>query len=211
MRPFQKGNNMLLQSIKIHKSWKCRHCDLEFNTQLQFRLHQQKHSKQTWECGPCDLKFNTQLQYRLHLQKHSKQTWECKPCHLEFNTRVQLRLHIQKHSKAALKSATERQQERRSKKTTTLKEQTRSTARDGWDEKKDKYNARRRKRYDERNVDLFVEQRERGAKTFKCYDTHPRFSRKKINKYRKTIADITKKSVRDIEDAEVWGVAQLFN
>ena len=93
MPPSQKGNNMLLRSMKVHNTWKCKPCDLEFNTRLQFRLHQQKHSKRTWEFKPCDL---------------------------EFNTRVQLRLHIEKHSKATLKSATERQQERRSKKTTTL-------------------------------------------------------------------------------------------
>ena len=46
---------------------------------------------------------------------------------------------------------------------------------------------------------------------FKRYDNHPTFDRNKINKARDEIAQIVGKDLSDVEDTEVWGIAQLFN
>ncbi len=92
------------------------------------------------------------------------------------------------------------------------KENKKEYDREYYDSHKSEFVARRRKRYDEKNTDLFCEQRERNAKSFKKFEGHPTFDRSKINETRKKIAElIGKKSFEDVEDVEVWGLEQLFN
>ena len=96
--------------------------------------------------------------------------------------------------------------------TSEQKENRKASGRKYYADNKDKFVERRRKYYDDSNMDLFYEQKVRAASAFERFETHPTFDRCEIDKARDKIADIIGKDSRnDVEDTEVWGVEQLFN
>ena len=107
-------------------------------------------------------------------------------------------------------TSTERSRKQRDRETPEEHAEILSARRDEYNQRPE-FVARRRKRYDTRKMDLFLEQRERAAKTFVKYYGHPLFNKKTFDENtRQMIADIADKSYEDVEGVEVWGHESLF-
>ena len=119
--------------------------------------------------------------------------------------------HGPKQQKPAAQTNTKRSHLFRANETPTQIEKRLEKDRDRYHKNQEKYTAARRKRYDEKNMDLFIEQRERAAKAFIQYPNHPFFDEKSFNTgMRKTIADIVNKKPDEVENSDVWGIQELF-
>ncbi len=213
MPPFKKGHSVKTRAKdkRIKRTTKATTASLHARHTSDVSLH--------WTCKVCPLAFHTRDQLRNHIkQQHpnadsdTDSNHNCNACPLLFDTREQLRQHKkQQHPRADPKSAIERKQKSRAAMTEEQKETHRAKERDRWKENDDKYNANRRKRYDEKNTDIFAEQRDRAAKTFVKYPDHPLFNEKSFNEgIRTDIANIVGKNPEDVENADVWGIQELF-
>ncbi|XP_065073945.1 oocyte zinc finger protein XlCOF22-like [Ochlerotatus camptorhynchus] len=80
------------------KGCHCRHCDIEFEDNRQYKKHMRKHSEKRFECEYCSRKFAEQSLLRNHTLRHTgEKAHVCEVCNARFYEKNLLNMHMRTH------------------------------------------------------------------------------------------------------------------